>query len=197
MAEKVIVRLGRKMLNPVVNMLVKTNVAPNTLTVAGLILTLPAAILYGTGHIRFAGLILAVAGGFDAVDGEVARRSGKDTKFGALLDSTFDRFSEFFIFGGMLYYWRFWDAMFWTIFFSMVFSIIISYTRARGEGLGVSIRTGLMDRVGRYIYLTIASLIDGAIFPIFMYIFAFLTFLTVVARFSKLYNSLTLKNMHD
>ncbi len=191
MANKSVVRFGRKILNPLVELLARKKVAPNALTVTGFLLTLPVAFLYAMGHTRLAGVFLAIAGSFDAVDGEVARRTGRVSKFGALLDSTLDRFSEFLIFGGMLYFYRLDNTMFFVLFFSLIFSILISYVRARGEGLGVSIRSGLMDRVGRYIYLILASLIDGEIFRFFMYLFVFLTALTVVARISKLYNSLT------
>ncbi len=188
--EKKVVRLGRKILEPVVDFAVKSNIPPNALTISGFILTFVVAALYGMGFIRTGGIFLALAGMFDGIDGEVARRSGRVTKFGAFLDSVLDRFSEFLLFGGLLYYYRYFESMFIIIFLSLMFSIMVSYTRARGEGLGASVKSGLMDRVGRYIYLIIASLIDGPAFGTLMLIFMLLTGLTVVARIARHYNKL-------
>ncbi len=188
--EKKIVRFGRKLLDPVVNLFVRLQIPPNALSITGFILTFLVAFLYANGWFRWAGVALALAGTFDGVDGEVARRTNRVTKFGAFLDSVLDRLSEFLLFGGMLYYYRFSDTMFVVVFLAMAFSIMVSYTRARGEGLGVSVKSGIMDRVGRYIYLIVASIIDGGLFDALMIIFMLLTGLTVVARISRHYNRL-------
>jgi len=182
---------GRKLISPIVGLFVALRVPPNALSLIGFILSLGVAYLYAVGEIRWAGVLLFFAGGADAVDGEVARRSGMVSRFGALLDSSLDRMSEFVVFGGLLYrfgYDPFWFAV---LFSGLMFSVMVSYLRARGEGLGVSVKAGLMDRMGRYIYLIIASILDGGLFLPLMFIFALLVAMTVVTRWLKLYNNLS------
>ena len=182
---------GRKLISPIVGLFVALRVPPNALSLIGFILSLGVAYLYAVGEIRWAGVLLFFAGGADAVDGEVARRSGMVSRFGALLDSSLDRMSEFVVFGGLLY--RFGHNPFWfaVLFSGLMFSVMVSYLRARGEGLGVSVKAGLMDRTGRYIYLIIASILDGGLFLPLMFIFALLVAMTVVTRWLKLYNNLS------
>jgi len=120
----------------------------------------------------------------------VARLTGKKSSFGALLDSALDRLSEAAIFGGVLYFYRnsIWALI--LIFISFTLSFMVSYLRARGEGLGVSIRVGPMDRTGRYIYLFLISLLGPAFFLKLLVLYALLVFITVVSRWVGLYNSL-------
>ncbi|MCD6382231.1 MAG: CDP-alcohol phosphatidyltransferase family protein [Candidatus Hydrothermae bacterium] len=181
---------GRKIIRPIVNVCVKLGIHPNYITLIGFLITIFAGLLYAGGYFRLAALLLLIAGVLDAVDGDVARLTGKKSSFGALLDSALDRLSEAAIFGGVLYFYRnsIWALI--LIFISFTLSFMVSYLRARGEGLGVSIRVGPMDRTGRYIYLFLISLLGPAFFLKLLVLYALLVFITVVSRWVGLYNSL-------
>ncbi|RKZ02904.1 MAG: CDP-alcohol phosphatidyltransferase family protein [Candidatus Hydrothermota bacterium] len=181
---------GRKIIRPIVNVCVKLGIHPNYITLIGFLITIFAGFLYAGGYFRLAALLLLIAGVLDAVDGDVARLTGKKSSFGALLDSALDRLSEAAIFGGVLYFYRnsIWALI--LIFISFTLSFMVSYLRARGEGLGVSIRVGPMDRTGRYIYLFLISLLGPAFFLKLLVLYALLVFITVVSRWVGLYNSL-------
>lgn len=183
-------KTGRNLLSPVVKMAIKLNLSPNAVTLIGLIITLLASYFYAKGYFRIAGLILLLAGLCDAIDGEVARKANKVSKFGAFLDSTIDRFEEFFVFGGILFYY---SMVRQDIFLSIVVylillgSIMTSYIRARAEGIGFSPTSGPMDRPGRYIYIVLFSIIagSGVLFSVAMGVLLFLVYLTVVNRFRE------------
>ncbi len=181
---------GRKIIRPIVNVCVKLGIHPNYITLIGFLITIFAGFLYAGGYFRLAALLLLIAGVLDAVDGDVARLTGKKSSFGALLDSALDRLSEAAIFGGVLYFYRnsIWALI--LIFISFTLSFMVSYLRARGEGLGVSIRVGPMDRTGRYIYLFLISLLGPTFFLKLLVLYALLVFITVVSRWVGLYNSL-------
>ncbi len=183
-------RNGRKLIRPLVNISVKMGVHPNYITILGFLITIFTGFLYARGAFRLAALLLLIAGVLDAVDGDVARLTGKKSSFGALLDSALDRLSEAVIFGGLLYYYRADIQAIILIFVSFTLGFMVSYLRARGEGLGVSIRVGPMDRTGRYIYLFLCSLIGPGLFLKFLVPYAVLVFITVVSRWVGLYNSL-------
>src|SRR5688500_5768925 len=88
-------------IDPVVGFLSRHNVSPNSITTVGTILTVVAGIVYGTGHIMTAGWLMASTAFFDVLDGEVARRSGRSTVFGAFYDSTLDRVADGAVLGGI------------------------------------------------------------------------------------------------
>ena len=173
---------GKSSLRPFVNLMIALKVSPDTLSVTGFLITLIIGYFYARGELVLGGIFILVSGLFDAIDGEVARATGKSSRKGALLDSSIDRVSEFFIFGGLLYYFRANTYAFVILYLSLVFSILVSYMRARGEGLGYSASSGLMDRSGRMIYLFFASLFGERTFISLMTVFMVLTFATVVER---------------
>ncbi len=173
---------GKSSLRPFVRLMISLNVSPDTLSIIGFLITLFIGYFYARGELLIGGILILASGLFDAIDGEVARATGKSSRRGALLDSSIDRASEFFIFGGLIYYYRFDTIAFVVLYLSLVFSILVSYMRARGEGLGYSARSGLMDRSGRMIYLFLASLIGEKYFIPLMAVFAVLTFYTVIER---------------
>lgn len=185
---------GRQFLSPIVKILVKLGVHPHFLSISGMLLSIVVSYFYATGCFRLAGILLIFAGLFDALDGEVARRGGMKSTFGALLDSTLDRFSEFFIFGGLLYFYHSNVLNFIIVYVTLLLSVMVSYLRARGEGLGVSVDLGPMDRTGRYFYLIIISLIGKKFFILFLIILLVLTLITVVMRWRALYNKLNFKD---
>jgi len=183
-------KTGRNLLSPVVKSALKLNLSPNAITLIGLIITLLASYFYARGYFRIAGLILLLAGLCDAIDGEVARKTNKVSKFGAFFDSTIDRFEEFFVFGGILFYYsmvRQDILLSIVVYLILLGSIMTSYIRARAEGIGFSPTSGPMDRPGRYIYIVIFSIIvgSGVLFSVAMGLLLFLVYLTVVNRFKE------------
>lgn len=183
-------KTGRNLLSPIVKLAMKLNLSPNAITLIGLIITLLASYFYAKGYFRIAGLILLLAGLCDAIDGEVARKASKVSKFGAFFDSTIDRFEEFFVFGGILFYYsmvRQDILLSIVVYLILLGSIMTSYIRARAEGIGFSPTSGPMDRPGRYIYIVLFSIIagSGVLFSVAMGLLLFLLYLTVVNRFKE------------
>ena len=135
-------------------------VRPDTLTVIGWTLALGAAVLFGLGYARVAGLVMLLGGLFDALDGAVARETNRMSSFGAFLDSTLDRLSESAVFVGLLFFYaganRPYEALLAGI--AMTFSLLTSYTRARAEGLNIDCEVGLLERAGRVVILSVLSI---------------------------------------
>lgn len=183
-------KFGRQLLIPVTDLLIKIKVTPNIITLLGLPVTILASYFYAVGKLRIAGLTLAFAGLFDVFDGEVARKLNRVSKFGAFFDSTIDRFEEFFVFGGIIYYYSFVhnDPLFAIlVYFILLGAIMTSYIRARAEGVGYSPQSGPMDRPGRYIFIIVFSVIGGKTFKYSMFVLLILVFITVVNRFKEFY----------
>lgn len=175
-------RIFKNLLNRLAGFLNKIGIKPNYITIAGLIGNLIAGILIARGMLLWGGLIALIAGPFDALDGAIARLRGEDGSYGAFVDSVTDRYSEIALYGGLLVYFNqtgtWGDAL--LVFFSVVGSIMVSYTRARAEALGYSAKIGLLTRVERYLIL-IPGIIIG--YPrIALWILAILTNLTAFQR---------------
>jgi phosphatidylglycerophosphate synthase len=118
-----------------------------------------SACFFGLGHTLFAGILLLFSGMFDTFDGMVARINNETSKFGAILDSSLDRYVEFIIFLGVLVYYRN-DWIFFFVFFALAGSIMVSYTRARAEALGSNKIVGLMQRPERILLLATGAIIN-------------------------------------
>ncbi len=146
-----------------------------------------AAVLAATGHFFWAGLVILILAPMDALDGAMARQRGITSQFGAFFDSVLDRYSEMFLYGGILVYYASHGEMPGSIltFFAMMGSLMVSYTRARAEGLGFTAKIGLLSRVERYIIL-IPSLLFGIIL-IGMGILAIFTNITAIQRILTVY----------
>ena len=148
----------------------KSGVGPTFYTIFGLILAVAAGFFLWFGHLIIGGILLFLGGLFDSIDGAIARISGKSTKFGALLDSTFDRYSEFAVFLGFYGYLGYSYAHFVEVFqviaiIALIGSVMVSYVRARSEGLGVDCSVGFWQRPERIIALGTASVITGILNP--------------------------------
>ena len=157
-------------------------VSPNTLTLFGYVLHLPVMYMLATGHLRLGGGLFALASAFDVLDGSVAREMGQATTFGAFLDSVIDRFSEgTVLFGLLLYYLNGGARLEPALIYVAVFgSLLVSYTRARAEGLGIQCKEGLFTRFERVILLA-AGLISGLTRPV-LWVLAILTVFTALQR---------------
>ncbi len=152
--------------------LASLGVSPNMLTLVGLVLSGVTALVIAQGYLLAGGLLVLFAGIFDMFDGAVARVRGAATTFGAFFDSTLDRYSESIILFGLLWYvlqrpglheprWPFSHEQSWMIvlvFIAVVGSLMVSYTKARAEGLGLECKTGLLARPERVVILAIGLL---------------------------------------
>ena len=161
----------RQLLRPLVRLLSALRVRPDTLTVLGWALSLGSAVLFGLGHARIAGIVMLLAGLFDALDGAVARESNRMSAFGAFLDSTLDRLSESAIFVGIVFFFaaagRPYGALLAGV--AMTFSLLTSYARARAEGLGIECRVGLLERAGRVVILSVFSIVGFLTAGLFLF----------------------------
>jgi CDP-diacylglycerol--glycerol-3-phosphate 3-phosphatidyltransferase len=153
-------------IDPVVGFLARHKVSPNSITTVGTLLTVLAGIVYGTGHIMTAGWLMASTAFFDVLDGEVARRSGRSTVFGAFYDSTLDRIADGALLGGLLVFYAT-NPVHQNIYMVVVCLVcivgtfLISYTRARAEALGIDAKVGLMQRPERIILLSAPQALFG------------------------------------
>ena len=171
-------RLG----DPVARVLLRARVRPNHLTVVGLGVSIVAACAMAQGRLRLAAVLLAVAGLCDFFDGALARLANSVSAFGAFLDSVVDRYSDLTVLlGVVLYYERSGDTSGVCLtLVTLVGTIMVSYTKARAQSIGVSCEIGLMERPERLIVL-----IAGAVFNLLtpaMIVLAILTNLTALQR---------------
>ncbi len=146
-------------------------ISPNAVSLAGLSLSLISGLVYASGAFFCAGVILILAGTCDVLDGQMARLTGKISLFGAFLDSAIDRFSELFIFLGLAWHFSRLSAenpesalgsvVVLILILALSGSFMVSYTRARAEGLGVECKVGWMQRPERLALLILGSLFAG------------------------------------
>ncbi len=171
--------LADRLTTPIVRLLARTPLTPNAVTWLGFVITLGATALIVTRHLVAAGIVVIVAGVFDMLDGALARLTGRVTKFGAVLDSTLDRLSEAALLLGLL-------AVFGAdgrvgmsllVGFALLGSLLVSYLRARMEGLGLEGKAGLFTRPERVIVLALGLLLS-------QFDYALLVALAVVTVFS-------------
>jgi len=167
---------------PAARLVAKTGIPPNAVTLFGFVLNAGTAWLLATGHFLIGGFLVLFAGVFDLLDGALARVTGKGTIFGALLDSTIDRYSEaVLLFGLLIYFARRDDTTEVILIFAAIAgSMLISYIRARAEGLGLDAEVGIMRRTMRVCTLALGLLINQVL--IFLWILAILTHFTAWHR---------------
>ncbi len=170
-------------LDAVARFLDSLGVTPNMLSLLGFGGQVLGAILVGIGALSAAGFVLLFLSPLDALDGSLARLRGETSKFGAFFDSVLDRYSEMLLFAGFMVYFlrRFdQDMALWT-FAAAAGSILVSYTRARGEALGFEVRRGLLTRFERYIIIIPALILAVPKFGII--VIAILANFTAIQRF--------------
>ena len=170
--------LAYRITDPIVRVLSKTGVTPNALTLINLALNVVAAYVIATGHFLPGGILVLVSGFFDLLDGALARFAKQATKFGAILDSTVDRMSEAAILFGLLIWYsghegRLEVALIFTV---LIGSFLVSYVRARAEGLGWQCQVGLFTRAERVIVLAIGLLVNQVLIVLcILVVFVFVT----------------------
>ena len=142
-------------LDPIGGFLNRTGLTPNAITLLGLAGTTFGAYFLARGQMTLGGFILLVTVPIDALDGTMARLRGESSDFGAFVDSVSDRYSELITFGGLLYYFLSQDHHLGAMltFVAAAGSVLVSYVKARAEGLNFSAKVGLLTRVERYLVL--------------------------------------------
>ena len=172
---------------PVAGALAKMGVSPNMVTFAGLVGAGISAWLISEGILWAGGIVMLIAGALDMFDGALARSTGQDSLFGALLDSVVDRVSEIVALLGLLLHYARSDSLEGTalVYLAMGGSVMVSYLRARSEGLGIDCKVGVMTRPERVVALGF-GLIVGHWLPVVVLVtlgvIAALTILTTVQR---------------
>lgn len=180
-------RWSRWLVEPIARGLHRLGVTPNALTVFGFLLNLVNAWLLASGRLRLAGVLVLAFSALDGLDGTLARLSGQATRFGAFLDSVLDRFSEAVLYFGLLVYFAHSGRQeeLYLTYAAIIGSQMVSYTRARAEGLGLPCQVGWFSRVERIIALCI-GLVAGWLRPV-LWLLAILTNLTALQRMLHVY----------
>jgi CDP-diacylglycerol--glycerol-3-phosphate 3-phosphatidyltransferase len=154
--------------NPLVAWLIRSGVRPNTITTIGTGLVLVSGLVFALGHVRVGGLLLLVSGIADTLDGQVARGGAMVTKFGAFYDSTLDRVGDGATFIGIgAFFLTAPDVAYRTsaviaCMVAILSSLLVSYARARAEGLGIDCKVGIAQRAERILLVGVCSLLVGA-----------------------------------
>jgi CDP-diacylglycerol---glycerol-3-phosphate 3-phosphatidyltransferase len=170
------------LLKHVVSGLAATGITPNMFTFLGMIVNAWAAAFFAMGEFHRAAAILFLAGFLDMADGQVARRIGRVTAFGAFLDSTLDRYSDLALYMGLVVYYTLIGRTFYMVLaaVAMASSFMVSYSRARAESLIPSCKVGFMERPERLVLLIIgATFVKMA--PV-LWVIATLSTMTVIHR---------------
>ncbi len=177
-------------IHPVVKVLARWGIHPNQMTWLGFLLTAGAGAVLAVGRLQLGGVLMLLTSSVDGLDGALARLTDQQSRFGAFLDSTLDRFSEGAILFGLLV---------WTIrmdmpvdiallFLILLGSVMVSYTRARAEGLGYTCEVGLFTRAVRVFFLAVGLIVPG-FFRLTLVLMAVLTWFTVAQRMLYVYRT--------
>ena len=173
---------SNRLVVPAAKALGRLGLTPNGLTLIGLALILVTAIVLALGHNVWGGVLFIVAGIFDALDGTLARVSDRKSRFGAFLDSTSDRYADAAILFGVMapFLQKGQPTEVILAFIALIGSMLVSYTRARAEGLGLECKVGLLTRFERFIIIAI-GLFFNLVTPM-LWVMAVLTNVTAVQR---------------
>jgi CDP-diacylglycerol--glycerol-3-phosphate 3-phosphatidyltransferase len=189
-----------KLMRPIFAPFIKYRVSPNVVTTFGFLVTCGAGLAFFLGHTRVGGALVLLGGFVDIIDGEVARETGQASVFGSFYDSTLDRMSEVVVFLGIFslysgghpdfgYPW-----MVYTVALAMSGSLMVSYTRAKSDALGIDCNVGVMQRLERVVLIGGAALFfggafEGAVLTGVLIIMAALTNFTAFQRIAWVYRN--------
>jgi CDP-diacylglycerol--glycerol-3-phosphate 3-phosphatidyltransferase len=173
--------------HPIARILEKLGLHPNTVTLLGFFLNVGTGVILATGHLVLGGVFLLLASSVDSLDGALARVSGAKSRFGAFLDSTLDRLSESaLLFGLLVWLLRQGAALeIYLVFLVLLGSVMVSYTRARAEGVGYDCKVGILTRLERVVVFGV-GLIIGWVRPTLI-VMAIFTWITVFQRVWHVY----------
>ena len=174
-------------LDPLSRLLARLGIQPNLLSMIGLFAASAAGAVVAAGYISHGGWLFLVSGPFDALDGALARTGSLESRFGAFLDSFIDRYSEAVVLFGILCWATFHDRHVLVLlsFLTMIGSFMVSYARARAEGLSISCKVGLFTRLERFIVLTLTLITQQLLAGLI--ILALLTNFTALQRMFHVY----------
>lgn len=180
-------KVSKGIVLPIARLTGRLGISPNTLTIVGCVLNLGISVLIGMGYLRLGGFLLLPAFAFDALDGAVAREMNRVTKFGAFLDSCLDRISESAVMLALAWWYMSHGIYLVAILaiVSIIGAMLVSYTRARAEAIGVDCKVGLFTRVERGL-LVIAGLIAG-LSSLMLWAMAIGSMATAVQRIAYVY----------
>jgi CDP-diacylglycerol--glycerol-3-phosphate 3-phosphatidyltransferase len=157
-----------RLLTPLVRAFIRLGIHPNIITTIGTTVVVASGVAFGVGQIRLGGLLLLLSGIFDILDGQVARLGGSSTTFGAFYDSTLDRVGESAVFTGLAFYFLQGGVpadrqllAAGVAIGALVASLLVSYARARAEGLGLECKVGIAARAERILLLGLPALLFG------------------------------------
>lgn len=173
---------------PIGQLLRRSGLTPDHLTVVGLLIGIGAAFVIGAGHLRWGLVLVILAAVPDLLDGALAKASGASSQRGAFFDSTVDRATDIVLLGGVAWYLvQHQDPRLSVLAFAVMgASSLISYQRAKAESLGLDAKGGLMERAERVVLLCIGLLWEPLLVPV-LWIMLALTLLTAVQRFVKVW----------
>lgn len=181
-----------RLVEPLIAYLVRRRVNPNVITTIGTACMITSAVIFASGRISIAGWVLGLTAIFDVLDGNVARRSGRETKFGAFYDSSLDRISDGAVLAGLTVFYagdtaRHSVGMVVVCLAAIIGSFLTSYTRARAEGLGIYAKVGLIQRPERVVLLAAPQAFfglafDGWVLKAIITLLAVTSWITVVQR---------------
>lgn len=153
--------------DPIFRIFLFFKVTPNTISLLGTIVAALSGVAFAFGSIGLAGWLMVLGASFDFFDGRMARQTGQETLAGSFFDSTLDRVSEGLTLTGIAYMYR--DSwIFWVVMFAYLGSMLTSYTKSKGENMGVEYAGGMMQRPERIAYLG-AGAILGPMFAYLLY----------------------------
>jgi CDP-diacylglycerol--glycerol-3-phosphate 3-phosphatidyltransferase len=174
-------------IDPIVGLINRTGLTPNMLTFMGLLLNVGVAVVLARGGIVLGGWLLLLATSFDALDGSLARLTGRQSRFGAFFDSTLDRYSEAVIYGGLLLYYveQGAQAEIALVYAAIIGSLMVSYARARAEGLRFECKVGLATRLERIILIAAGLILNRV--TLALWLVAILANLTALQRIAHVW----------
>lgn len=178
---------ARSALDPLVGALSALRVPPLLVSLAGVAVSVYGAMVVADGGLLLGGVLLLVAGICDVIDGDLARRAGTPSRFGAFIDSTLDRVAEFAYFGGIAVYivnrpGGFSDYELAVVFVALAGSVLTSYARARAEGIGVACTVGAVGRPERVALLALGLLLGYRVLFVVLNLIAIASMYTFVQR---------------
>jgi CDP-diacylglycerol--glycerol-3-phosphate 3-phosphatidyltransferase len=190
---------ARKILEPVVNVLVAFHISPLLVSIFGLAFSVWGGIVVARGWLLAGGIFLLLAGLCDVLDGDVARRLGRASRFGAFIDSVLDRASEFVYFGGILMYvvrrpsgFEVYEPV--VIMLALMGSVLTSYARARAEGVGIECKVGVMERPERIALLALGLILGYRFLMAVMILLAVTSLYTVFQRIRHVHRAAAQSN---
>jgi CDP-diacylglycerol--glycerol-3-phosphate 3-phosphatidyltransferase len=183
---------------PLVQWLIRRGVTPNTLTTIGAGLIIASSVAYGVGAMRWGGALLLLSGMLDTLDGQVARLGAQTSDFGAFYDSTLDRVGDGASFIGIAAYLLYAPGIRWreeailACLVGILAAVLVSYMRARAEGLGLDCKVGVAQRLERILGLGLPTLLIGAgeggvVLTTIVVVLTVLSIITVGQRFAHVY----------